>query len=56
MWHLLRKVILSMPSLAIIDLDTFWNKERLSKQKNFGRIVAVTIQSMMTELIRDGHL
>jgi hypothetical protein len=38
-----------MPSLAIIDLETFWNIEKLSKQQGFGRIVDVTIQSVMTE-------
>jgi hypothetical protein len=44
-----------MPSLAMIDLETFWNIERLSKQQGFGRIVDVTVQSAMAELIRDGH-
>ena len=40
MWHLLRKVKLSMPCLATIDFETFWNIETLKAtglRKNCGR-------------------
>jgi hypothetical protein len=39
-WHLLRRVRLSMPSLVIIDFETFWNIETLKAtglRKDCGR-------------------